>query len=156
MKNNELINYYNQLSASDFNNICNGKFQYAIQKNIDLLAREVKAINRAKEKLQTPELLKFLQLNQADALEKIKTQIQTQAAAAPEQITKIEREILKQYKGFTEIERDFDKWVKANTLFMNEESEFKPWSISPELIESIEINQRQIKTIWPLIANNEK
>ena len=55
MKNSELMKVNELLTTTDFNSILNGKFQYAIQKNIARLEPEMKLMQKAIDALKHEE-----------------------------------------------------------------------------------------------------
>ena len=91
MKNFEMVNLNRGLLETDFNNIVNGKFQYAIFRNLDKLSKIIESFNKAIESCKSPEIQQLI--NEIKPV--VDKAINEQNATSTEDINKIDQKTKK-------------------------------------------------------------
>lgn len=152
MKNSELLQQSNVLNQTAFNNIQNGKFQYAITKNKDKLAREVKLIGETAEALKSDkhkELIEQLRPLVVKASDKAKEKAGRELSQ--KEAVDIEDSIVESWEKKEEYEAEKKEFINKVTDLYDQENDFKFHQIELALIESLPLNDQQMYAIFKMI-----
>ena len=147
MKIFEVLSLKKGLNDTNFDNVSNGKFQYALVKNIKMLDKEVETINEASEKCKSNVLVDLI--NEIRPL--IDKEIKSRNNISNEEAIVIETEILTNWEKYSEWNVNIELYNKAIFELQNSESEFIPFQIDLSLIETLNLTNTQMKVIYPLI-----
>jgi uncharacterized circularly permuted ATP-grasp superfamily protein len=152
MKNRELLQQSNVINQVEFNNIQNGKFQYAITKNRDKLSREVKLLNDTVEAMKSDkhkELIEQLRPLVVKALEQDKEKAGRELSQ--KEAADIENSIVESWEKKEEYEAEKKEFIDKVTDLYDQENDFKFHQIELALIESLPLNDQQMYAIFKMI-----
>jgi len=144
MKKSEVFNLLNLLEQTDFNNIQNSTFQYAVQRNVDRLESEVKTLRKVIENLK-PAGFKELHAEILPIMEA------AMKDAKPEQQAEIEKKTLAEWEKGEEWKKQSEAYQKEVDKLLESDSDIVLYKIKFSTIESLGLNQRQMKAVMPLI-----
>lgn len=152
MKNSEVLQQSNVLNQTAFNNVQNGKFQYAITKNREKLSREVKVLNDTVEALKSDkykELIEQLRPLVVKALEQAKEKAGHELSQ--KEAEDIENGIVDKWEKKEEYEAERKEFIeKVNDLY-EQENDFQFHQIDLSIIESLPLNDQQMYAVFKMI-----
>jgi len=160
------MNMYRSLTAVDYDNIRDGKFQFNLMKNIDKAEAEQKQIEKARLKLRSKPLAAFLDKHQEGIQKAVETYVEEKRAEQVKSgkqlyitdadIETVQTDYLASQDGWKDVSDDYDKFTKAVDQFLKTDNkEFKPHYIEPEYLESLPLNQTQMRPVYRYLLAKE-
>lgn len=144
MKNSSVLDLLFGLEHTDFNNIQNSVFQYAIQRNIERLRSESKTLQKTIESLKPAgfkelhaEILPYMQAAMKDA--------------KPDEQADIEAKVLSDLEKGEEWKKQSEAYNLRVEELLDLDSDMTLYTIKFSTIENLGLNQRQMKAVMPLI-----
>ncbi|HAQ21100.1 MAG TPA: hypothetical protein DCR40_17985 [Prolixibacteraceae bacterium] len=144
MKKSEVFDLLSFLENTDFNNIQNSVFQYAVQRNIDRFGREAKTLQKTIESMK-PNGFKELHT------EVLPIMMAAMKDAKPEQQAEIEAKVLSDWEKGEDWKKQSDAYRKEVNELLESDSDINLYKIKFSTIEGLGLNQNQMKAVMPLI-----
>jgi len=146
MKNIEILETFNNLKSTNFNDIKDGKFQYAISKNRAMFKEESKHIQSAIENM-IPDTLKEYQKELKELINK---------EIAEKKISKIKAEsnVLDIWEKAEEYKKMIIEFTPKIEKYYSGDSSLIPHKIELELIEKLPLNDQQMQAVFMLVDDS--
>ena len=146
MKNSEIFELVSLLEQTDFNNIQNSVFQYAVQRNVDRLGSEAMTLRKTIENLK-PAGFKELHA------EILPIMNEAMKGAKPEHWAEIEAKALAEWEKGEDWKKQSEAYEKEVDELMKSDSDTVLYKIKFSTIENLGLNQKQMKAVMPLIED---
>jgi len=152
MKNSEIIELTEKLFRTGFSDIRNGKFQYAIAKNKDILRREVKIIESSIDAAKSEQLVKLQEEIRPVILAKFEEVEKTgkRVLSQPERI-EIEDRTIREWDKSNEYITLFEEFLKLRADIHAQDSQLELFYMTTELTDQLPLNEAQMNAIFQLI-----
>lgn len=166
MTNSEILAMHRALTAVDYDEVRDGRFQFNLLKNIDKAEREQKAIEKARLKLRSKPLAAFLDNHQEGIQKAIQSFVegkqeeqrrrQTQLYITNDEVEQAQLNYLQKQEGWNDVSADYEKFNQAVERFMKTENkDFKPHLFEVSYVESLPLNQTQMRPIFSYLTELE-
>lgn len=152
LTNQQVINLLIDLSNTDFDNVEDGKFAYAIQRNSDKATAIVKAINKGNETIKGKELV-TLEEKYAEEIKVAENKFlegKTRYFVADLE-SAINTALLTTEDGPKIIELRKKYHAKKDVYMAEICDEFKPYYLTAEHVQTLPLRRSQMAVIMPLI-----
>lgn len=166
MKNNEVGKLLNQLSKTSFTEVKNGKFQYALAKNRNILKRELEIIQKSIEQSRSEELISLINEIRPEILKQIdeknkeimkENQKRTEDGRSNrpplsvQQKIEIENEIIANWEKGEEYRKLANEFLTMQEDILQQECDINLHMITLDLIEELPLNDVQMNAVFTLI-----
>lgn len=158
MTNLEVYQLSKSLNQTSFRNVQNGTFNYALMKNKKKLTKESKLIQDTVELMKCQEL-QDLEKTLRPLIDKAVQQYAMErklSSISEVEGQMIQQEVLSECTFRKRYETLMKEHLENSKPFEGEKSDFRPYYIKSDLIESLPLNDEQMDIIWPLIKHVEE
>ncbi|HBL77710.1 MAG: hypothetical protein A2W90_02615 [Bacteroidetes bacterium GWF2_42_66] len=141
------------LSATDFDNIEDGKFAYSIQRNIDRATSVSKTIDKAVEAMKGKELQELEKKHAETVKEAANKFLEGKTRYL---VADLENVITNAYATTADADRIKvlrDKFIEKHDKFINETcADFEPYKLDAEYVQKLPLKRSQMAAIMPIIT----